>query len=112
MSIFGEYGNFTTDLFRNHLNIARRKIQWVSKSTIHWYSRIFSTSVCFISTNVTNKKKLLIYILRNITKSFKLFKIMVVNCALDKSKVLISKQNLVKVEDTDSDETRLRFPTQ
>lgn len=71
MSIFGEYGNFTTDLFRNHLNIARGKIQWVSKSTIHWYSRIFSTSICFISTNVTNKKKLLIYILRNITKSFK-----------------------------------------
>lgn len=71
MSIFGEYGNFTTDLFRNHLNIARGKIQWVSKSTIHWYSRIFSTSICFISTNVTNKKKLLIYILRYITKSFK-----------------------------------------
>lgn len=30
---------------------------------------------------------------------------MVVNCALDKSKVLLSKQKLVKVEDTDSDET-------
>lgn len=30
---------------------------------------------------------------------------MVVNCALDKSKVLLSKQKLVKVEDTDSDDT-------
>lgn len=39
-------------------------------------------------------------------------KIMVVNCALDKSKVLLSKLKLVKVEDPDSDETRLRFPTQ
>lgn len=71
MSIFGECGNFTTDLFRNHLNIARGKIQWVSKSTYwYWYSRTFSTSICFISTNVTNKKKLLIDMLRNITKSF------------------------------------------
>lgn len=31
--------------------------------------------------------------------------IMVGNCDLDKSKVLLSKQELVKVEDTDSDET-------
>lgn len=30
---------------------------------------------------------------------------MVVYCDLDKSKVLISNQKLVKVEDTDSDET-------
>lgn len=32
-------------------------------------------------------------------------KIMVVNCALDKSKVLHSKKKLVKVEETDSEET-------
>lgn len=37
--------------------------------------------------------------------SIAMVEIMVVNCALDKSKVLLSKQKLVKVEDTDSDET-------